>query len=224
MLKGSTKLLSVYEGAVSIEDIIDNKDKNDFLLYSFNEETKLPSISRIVDIVETTFDSIYSVEFDSGLKVICSPEQEFLTFRLRNVKSFELKVGESVRAFSMSLHKDGHYRVHGFVNNKPKHQYVARMVWEYFNGKISDGIILHHKDYNKLNNHISNFELVSNSLHSMIHAEDRRNHKVVSITSSVGNSYPEKMYSLYLDKHNSVIVADEIPVAGCNSGIILKSL
>jgi len=222
MLTGSTRLLSVYDDKISLSDIL-NKDRRDFLLYSFNEETKLPAISRIEDIVETREDNVYAIDFDSGLKVICSPHQEFLTFRLRNVPAFDLVMGSSIRAFSMSLHKDGHYRVHGFVNNRPKHQYVARMVWEYFNGEIPEGIILHHKDYNKLNNHIGNFELVSNSLHSSIHADDRRNHKVTAITSSMGLNKPTVMYSLILDTNNSVIIADDIPVAGCNSGIVVRS-
>ena len=222
MLSGNTRLLFVYEGSISISNIL-SRDRKDFLLYSFDEETKLPSISRIVEIVESKEDCVFSINFDSGLNVICSPQQEFLTFRAHPQKAETLQPGQSIRAFSMSLHKDGHYRVHGFVNNKPKHQYVARMVWEYFHGKIPSGIILHHKDYNKLNNHIGNFELVSNSLHSSIHTDDRRNHKITTIISSIGNDYPETMYYLILDKHNSVVVADNIPVAGCNSGVIVKS-
>jgi len=31
------------------------------------------------------------------------------------------------------------------------------------------------------------------------------------------------MYSLILDTNNSVIIADDIPVAGCNSGIVVRS-
>ena len=220
MLAGDTCLLSVYEGSVPIKDLID-KNWNDFLIYSFDEEKKLPSISRILTVSEINGVNCYSVEFDSGLEIVCSSEQEFLTFRAKALKAKELGIGMSVRAFSMSLHKDGHYRVHGFVNNKPRHQYVARMIWEYFHGKIPEGIILHHKDYNKLNNKLENFELVSNSLHSMIHADDRRrNHKIVQISPSIGC---QKLYSITLEKFNSLIIADDVPVAGCNSGIIVKS-
>jgi hypothetical protein len=222
MLAGNTRLLTVYENDISISDILE-RDRKEVLLYSFNDETKLPSIARIVDIIETTFDNVYAIDFDSGLKVICSPDQQFLTFRAYPQKAESLRVGQSIRAFSMDLHKDGHYRVHGFVNGKPKHQYVARMVWEYFNGKIPDNLILHHKDYNKLNNHIDNFELVTNNLHSSIHADDRRNHKVKFITAEEG-LHTTKMYSLVLDKFSSVIIADNVPVAGSNSGIIVRSL
>jgi hypothetical protein len=222
MLAGGTRVLSVYEGAISIADII-KRDRKEVLLYSFDDETKLPALARIEEIIETSEDCVFDIEFDSGLKVLCSATQEFLTFRAYPQQANTLQTVQSIRAFSMSLHKDGHYRVHGFVNNKPKHQYVARMVWEYFNGKIPKGIILHHKDYNKLNNHIGNFELVSNSLHSSIHADDRRNHKITTIISSIGNDHPIKMYSFILDKHNSIVVADDTPVAGCNSGIFVRS-
>jgi hypothetical protein len=124
----------------------------------------------------------------------------------------------------MSLAKDGHYRVHGWVNEKPKPQYVARMVWEYFFGKIEEDLILHHKDFNKTNNDIRNLELLTNSFHNVVHYPMRRdggffhgNHKVVDI-SPVEKEI--EAIKIYLDNNNSVVIADDIPVAGCNSGII----
>lgn len=79
MLAGKTRVLSVYEGAISIADII-NRDRKEVLLYSFDDETKLPALARIEEIIETSEDNVYDVEFDSGLKVLCSQTQEFLTF------------------------------------------------------------------------------------------------------------------------------------------------
>ena len=71
----------------------------------------------------------------------------------------DLKIGQSVRAFSMSQHTDGHLRVHGWKDNKAQHQWVSRMLWENINGNIPENMIVHHIDENKLNNTIENLEL-----------------------------------------------------------------
>lgn len=225
MLAKGTKLVSIYYGNMSAEEIL----KQEYpLVYSFNRDTKLINVSKILNITTALLhptESYLIIRFDSGLEVHCTRDQEFYTFRARIVKAEDIQPGESIRAFSMSLAKDGHYRVHGWVNDKPKHQYVARLVWNYFFGQIEDNLILHHKDFDKVNNDIRNLELLTNSFHNVVHYPMRRdggfhhgNHKVISVTYTFE---PEEMISIELDNNNSVVIADNIPVAGTNSGIIV---
>ena len=49
--------------------------------------------------------------------------------------------------------------------------WLHRYVWEKHNGPIPKGFIIHHKDHNKLNNDISNLELMEERAH-------RKNHGV----------------------------------------------
>ena len=47
-----------------------------------------------------------------------------------------------------------------------------RLVWESFNGPIPEGMVVHHKDENKLNNSIENLELMSFSDHTRMHRRE----------------------------------------------------
>jgi ribonucleotide reductase alpha subunit len=220
---GDTKILTVYDGEVSIRDLVGKE----VLVYCWNPETKLMEISMMNNIRKTRENSeLVEVEFDSGLKIKCTPDHSLYTFRGEKVQVKDLEIGQSIRAFSMSLHSDGHYRVHGWVKGKSRHQYVARMVWEYYNGHIEKDLILHHKDFNKVNNEIDNLELVTNSKHNIIHSDYRRdggyyrrgrNHKITNI------KYLEEREDVYngnvVNNHNYIIV-DPKAIAGTTSGIV----
>jgi hypothetical protein len=164
---------------------------------------------------------ILEVEFDSGLKVRCTDNHNFYAFRGYKIEAEDLKVGQSIRAFSASIPTDGHLRAHGFVHGKAKHQYVARMVWEYYHGKIEDELILHHIDFNKLNNRLENLELLTNSSHNSLHYPARReggftrwkNHKVVGVKDA---GY-EDVFNLSID---TFIILDPVPIHGVMSGIV----
>jgi len=59
----------------------------------------------------------------------------------------------------------GHYRgYHG--------KYLHRAIWEYYNGEIPNGYVVHHKDFNPANNDISNLELLSMSEHQKLHNQN----------------------------------------------------
>ena len=46
---------------------------------------------------------------------------------------------------------------------------MHRYVWEYYNGTIPNGYVIHHKDKNKINNDIDNLECLPNRDHSVRH-------------------------------------------------------
>jgi len=222
---GDTKIHTVYEGAVSFKELADRG--TDTLIYSWSPETKLPVI-RIMRNPRLTRENVevIEVEFDSGLKVKCTPDHSFYTFRGSKVEAKDLVVGQSIRAFSMSEHRDGHLRVHGWgQNNKAKHQYVARLVWECYNGKIDNPrMVLHHKDFREQNNELENLQLLTPELHNSIHYENRRrngfhhprNHKVVAIREA---GYAD-VYNGTVDETHTYIIADEESIAGIASGIV----
>jgi hypothetical protein len=101
------------------------------------------------------------------------------------------------------------------------------MVWEYYNGKIEDDLILHHKDFDKLNNNINNFELLTNSWHNVVHYPHRkdggffkrgRNHKITSIDSI---KLEGSLFTFKTKKNGAFIVPDDVPVHGLYTGIVL---
>ena len=49
--------------------------------------------------------------------------------------------------------------------------YMHRYVWEFYNGPIPDGYEIHHKDFNRANNDITNLECLSKTEHKKLHGE-----------------------------------------------------
>lgn len=57
----------------------------------------------------------------------------------------------------------------GYYCDQQNRKRLHRAVWEYHRGEIPDGYDVHHKDENKDNNDISNFELLTRSRHMRLH-------------------------------------------------------
>lgn len=59
----------------------------------------------------------------------------------------------------------------GYYRHNGLRKYMHRYVWEYYNGKIPSGYEVHHIDFNRGNNDISNLQLLTREEHRKIHAE-----------------------------------------------------
>lgn len=224
-LTGDT-LIATVDGAKSFKELAD--EGKDVLVHAWNKETKKPVVRFMRNPRKTREDvRVIEVEFDSGLKVRCTPDHNFYTFRGEKIMAKDLMVGKSVRAWSMSEHRDGHLRVHGWdsIENKANHQYVARMVYEEAFGTIPEDMIIHHKDGDKLNNSVDNLEALTRAEHNSEHYQERFdngfngksfNHKIVSVKEA-GTA---DVYNGTVDDVHTYIVLDKDPVSGIMSGIV----
>ena len=68
----------------------------------------------------------------------------------------------------------------GLIFKKTKEGYylnsvgaIHRVIWSYYNGEIPENCVIHHKDFNKDNNELSNLELLTFTEHTKIHADIR---------------------------------------------------
>jgi len=233
---GDTKILTVYDGVKTFKELADAG--KDILVHSWNPVSKEPTIKIMRNPRKTRENvEILEVEFDSGLKVKCTPDHGFYSFRGEKVEAKDLQIGKSVRAFSMSKHRDGHLRVHNWDSKKDKadHKWVHRLVWENFYNKVDEGLVINHKDRNPENNDIENLELLTPEEHNSVHYQERLekgfynhhresekswkkrlNHKVVSVTSS---GY-EDVYNGTVDDSHTYVIVDDTPIAGIQSGVI----
>lgn len=60
------------------------------------------------------------------------------------------------------IHKSGYVYVFPYyAPSKRAYLRMHRLVWETFNGTVPDGLDVHHKDHNKLNNSLDNLEVVT---------------------------------------------------------------
>ena len=67
--------------------------------------------------------------------------------------------------------RTGYYLSSRIINGKRRRLHVY--IWECENGEIPNGYSVHHKDEDKSNNEISNLELMTNSKHTRLHAEEK---------------------------------------------------
>lgn len=230
-LVGSTRIMT-FDGPKTFKELADAG--TDVIIYSWDKNTKLPVLKTMRNPRMTRENAeLVEVKFDNGLSVKCTPDHNFYSFVGEKVEAQKLKIGQSVRAFSMSEHRDGHYRVHGWVDGRTVHQYVSRLLWEFHYGKIPVGMIVHHKDDNEKNNVISNLELITALEHNKRHYQHRlengffynqtreqalaRNHKVLSVTKLEER---QDVYNGVVDDTHSYIILDDEPKAGIYSGIV----
>lgn len=59
----------------------------------------------------------------------------------------------------------------GYYKHSTLRKYMHRYVWEYHNGKIPSGYEVHHIDFDRSNNDISNLQLLSRKEHRKLHAD-----------------------------------------------------
>lgn len=59
----------------------------------------------------------------------------------------------------------------GYYRHNGLRKYMHRYVWEYYNGKIPSGYEVHHIDFDRSNNDISNLQLLTKKEHKKLHAD-----------------------------------------------------
>jgi ribonucleotide reductase alpha subunit len=224
-LTGDTMIATV-NGPVSFAELAETED--DVQVYSWHPKTKEPVVRWMRRPHMTAKNvPILEIEFDSGLIVKATPDHGFYSFRGKRIEARDLTVGMSVRAWSMSKHRDGHLRVHAWdaKKNSANHQWVHRMIWENEIGPIPEGMVIDHIDGNPENNVIENFQLLTPAEHNSKHYADRyangfdgtcKNHKVIGIRES-GTA---DVYNGMVEDSHTYIIVDPTAVAGIQSGIV----
>lgn len=169
-ITGDTKIHTVHEGAVSIRDLVGRE----VLVYSWDPTTKLPLVRWMRNIRCTRKNTqVVKVTFDSGLVVTCTPDHNFRTFRGDKVEASNLCVGQAVRAFAVTQHRDGHLRCHAWVDNKCAHQWVHRMVLDAYGVDVPDGHVPNHIDHDPTNNRVENLQVMTEYDHQSHHYPER---------------------------------------------------
>lgn len=77
-----------------------------------------------------------------------------------------LKFGK-IHNLKKIISNKGYYTVSLSWHSKYKHYLVHRLIWEAFNGPIPDGMVINHKDENKLNNCLDNLEVCTYQYNTM---------------------------------------------------------
>lgn len=172
-------LIAVADGrnAVSIKQL--TEEGKDIPVYCINDDGKI-EIQLMRNPRITGYNQpIYEVKLDSGDSVKVTSNHKF---RLKNGKYKEtkdLQYGDSLHVSTISyspiINKGQNYRwiKSGEDKRKGKGLSEHRAIYEYYHDiKIPKGYVIHHKDYNALNNNIDNLEMMSKHEHDIVHTQD----------------------------------------------------
>lgn len=232
-LSGDTKILTVHDGPRSFKDLARAGD--DVLVWTVNKETNEAAVRMMRNPRITGYDQpVLEIEFDSGLKVKATHNHSFFTLHRNKIQAKDLKVGQSVAAFAIHQHRDGHLRI--VRNDKSldcvRQQFCHRIIAEHYG---INGEVIHHIDGNPLNNDPANLEATTHIQHNQEHYANRvrngfyhgtpgekakeliANHKVVAIrdagTATVYNGTVD-------DFHNYVVVDPDAVGKSYVSGVL----
>jgi ribonucleotide reductase alpha subunit len=224
-LTGDT-VIATLDGPRTFADLAE--DGRDVEVYSWDPKTKRPVV-RWMRRPHLTRENaeILKVTFDSGLVVRCTPDHSFYSFRGKKVQAKNIRIGQSIRAFSASRDGSGHERVHGWDSkrNAADHQWTHRMIWENEHGPIEEGMQIAHLDHDAYNNDLTNLAAMTPYEHASYDYPLRKaagfnghspNHKVVSVEYA-GH---EDVYNGMVEGSHTYIVLDPTPIAGHMSGIV----
>lgn len=158
-------------GPVKIEDLVNTEEE--ILLPSYNVETRKLEYKKMVKAYQSGIaEELVDIVFTNGQTVTCTPNHP-IAVRVSNYRSKEdimwvpaenLIPGDRVKSNYIRTRGAGHY-----YSSLDKGVSIHRRIWEFYNGSIPEGYVIHHKDFDKHNNVISNLDMISDAEHRALH-------------------------------------------------------
>jgi len=219
-LTGDTRILTVHQGPKSFQELAEAGE--DVLVWCIDLESNAASVQMMRNPRVTGYDQpVLEIEFDSGLKVRATPEHHFFTLQRNKVQAKDLKPGQSVSAFAIHQHRDGHLRItrNDRTRDAVRQQVCHRIIAEHYG---IAGEVIHRLDHDPTSNHPDNMAGVTSLEHQQEHYPDRvrggfyhgtpggrakeivANHKVVAVREA-GTA---TVYNGTVDEHHNYVVVD----------------
>lgn len=190
---GDTKV-AVADGrnAVPIADLSDTE----FPVYSARKsKTRVGWVTEIqkAKAFKTGTREVVEVELEDGSTFRCTPDHLLATKDIQWVKA-EDSVGVSLEPYTLFKNEYGHYMVNTHCDG---HRRQARMIWEYHNGRSSEGFHVDHIE-SGTNDSIDNLQLLTREEHlaktaverlgenNPIHKIDKKFHSDYVSASNIG--------------------------------------
>lgn len=174
-LAGDTEVSLINGETDTIKNICDRVTKGELVYtYSINPGNEKIEVSRIIAGAKTKHNSeTLVITLDNGKTVTCSDNHKFLLRTGKYAQAKDLRKGMSLMGFTEVEELDKAsgvtYRSIGvnknFVNLTKEHI----LIYRYFRSDYKEGVPIHHKDRNGLNNHINNLEQLTYSEHFRTH-------------------------------------------------------
>jgi len=178
-------------GAVPIEELA--KSGNDIPVYSISPTGTVEiQWARAPQKTGTDVKTL-KILFDNGKTLQVTPDHKFMLNDGTTKKAENLIAGDSLPRFTKDLRKLGNQQYLSVATtpsepkstNKFEHRLIAKFInpdkyedlynTNKVNGWIKGGVVIHHKDYNGLNNDINNLEIMTFKDHCKLHGSADNN-------------------------------------------------
>jgi len=173
-------LVAVADGrnSVSIKQLAE--EGNDIPVYCLNDKEKI-EIQLMRNPRITGYNvPIYEVKLDSGDSIKCTSNHKIRLKDGSYKEAKDLKYGDSLHISTISYHpivsdkNKTHKKNYRWINSGEeiygKGFSEHRLIYEFNNGVILENNIIHHKDFNSLNNNVDNLKMMSKKDHDEYHA------------------------------------------------------
>lgn len=190
---GNTKIDLLDGTQVEIKDLVGNTDGK--YVYSCKEDgTIIPG--KIINAFESgKTTNLLKITLDNNETITCTKEHQFMLRSGKYAHAINLRVGDSLMPLYYNTDKE-YLRI---LNNKSgKLKYVHRLVSEYYNratvsnGFGNQGEVIHHIDFNRLNNNPTNLVIMDKLEHIKYHSNLIKE-TMQTKAEELGMSYSEYM-------------------------------
>lgn len=175
---GKNTIVYTLEGAFTIEELTQKyKQGERFFVYSYDYEEKRPVIGtafspRIAHNGKVT--QKIKITFDDGGFIELTPDHKVILRDGSTLEAKDLKINDSLMPLYVSdINKFGYNWIYMLSKNQTSSGWLGehRLVAEHFYGKLNENDVVHHKDFNRKNNHPSNLVVMSEEEHNRYHAQ-----------------------------------------------------
>lgn len=187
-LIGSTRIRLLDGTSKTINELIyDYNNRIPNWVYTFNETTKRIEPKLIKNVWQTGYrKDLYKITLDNGESVVCTSNHPFMLRNGTYLEAENLQVGQSLMPLYTKISNKGlngyrmyfepiegrwHYE-HTMFNFDRQHNYIK-------------GTVVHHANYNKLDNRPINLQYITKSKHRWIHnrnqSQEERQKRINSV-------------------------------------------
>lgn len=145
--------------------------KSNFPVYSYNHETKRVELRTVKSVYESGKNvAVCKVTLDNGESVIVTPNHKFMKRDGSYCEVQDLKVGDSLMPFNERQSKGTMKGRKEIYRNNGSWEFAYKMVANWKFGSVPKFHQIHHKDFDKKNDHPDNLELLTISEHYKVHS------------------------------------------------------
>ena len=171
-VRGDTKISLMDGREVAIKDICDNKDHYiGKYVWTVNESTRQLEPKPILNCFKTVENAeMVRVHLDNEQHIDCTPDHLFMLRDGTYSRAEYLQSGQSLMPMYKKPGKNGYQDIYEPNDDKWRPEYIlATQRDPLLSEQYVKGMHIHHKDFNKKNNDLSNFRVMTKDDHFALH-------------------------------------------------------